>query len=254
MKPSSTPSDAIAAIMQSRSQSLTAIVYDELERRILKGEIKAGDRFNEQSLANALGVSRGPVREARRSLEKAGLVVSSPGRGTFVRQIDQTELAENYDLRALLTGFACSRLAESGGARQRAALVALVERMDAAIDAEDETTYYALNIEFHNLLMRYAKHSAAERIYQDLIKESHLSRQLSLARTPKMKESNAEHAEMVAAITARDIERARIAGETHVINGKKRWQDALALAAELEAPVTGGPRRTGARAKRGKKA
>ena len=65
----STP-DAITAIMHSRSQSLTAIVYDELERRILKGEIKAGDRFNEQSLANALGVSRGPVREARRSLEK----------------------------------------------------------------------------------------------------------------------------------------------------------------------------------------
>ena len=236
MKTSTNSPDAITAIMHSRSQSLTAIVYDELERRILKGEIKAGDRFNEQSLANALGVSRGPVREARRSLEKAGLVVSSPGRGTFVRLIDPEELAENYDLRAMLTGFACARLAEASTTRQRAALSAFVERMDAAIAAEDETTYYALNVEFHAALMAHAKHRAAERIYHDLVKESHLSRQMSLARTPKMKELNAEHAEMMQAIAAKDAERARIAGEAHVLRGKRRWRDALSLAANEETP------------------
>ena len=235
MKTPSNPPDAIAAIMLSRTQSLTAIVCDEIERRILKGEMKAGERFNEQSLANALGVSRGPVREARRFLEKAGLVVSSPGRGTFVRKIDQAELAENYDLRALLTGFACVRIAEAGTVRQKNALAALVARMETAIDGEDETTYYALNVEFHSLLMMHAKHKAAERIYQDLVKESHLSRQMSLARTPKMKESNAEHAEMVQAIIARDTERARIAGETHVLSGKRRWLDALSLGSSNDA-------------------
>ena len=240
MKTPSTQPDAIAAIMLSRSQSLTAIVCDEIERRILKGEMKAGERFNEQSLANALGVSRGPVREARRFLEKAGLVVSSPGRGTFVRRINQTELAENYDLRALLTGFACVRIAEAGTTRHKNALAALVGRMETAINAEDETTYYALNVEFHNLLMVHAKHKAAERIYQDLIKESHLSRQMSLARKPKMKESNAEHAEMVEAIIARDTERARIAGERHVQNGKQRWLDALSLAQSDDAFATEG--------------
>jgi DNA-binding GntR family transcriptional regulator len=244
MKQTSAPPDATTAIMHSRSQSLTAIVYDELERRILKGEIKAGDRFNEQSLASALGVSRGPVREARRSLEKAGLVVSSPGRGTFVRQIEPVELAENYDLRALLTGFACAKIAESGTARQKASLAAFVERMKTAIDAEDETTYYALNIEFHRVLMEHARHSAAERIYQDLVKESHLSRQMSLARTPKMKESNAEHAEIVAAIVAKDVERARIAGEKHVLNGKLRWLEAVSLAGGAEDAADGRGRRT----------
>ncbi|HEY7645324.1 MAG TPA: GntR family transcriptional regulator [Hyphomicrobiales bacterium] len=243
MKTSTNSPDAITAIMHSRSQSLTAIVYDELERRILKGEIKAGDRFNEQSLANALGVSRGPVREARRSLEKAGLVVSSPGRGTFVRQIDPAELAENYDLRAMLTGFACARLAEASTTRQRAALSAFVERMDAAIAAEDETTYYALNVEFHAALMAHAKHRAAERIYQDLVKESHLSRQMSLARPPKMRESNAEHAEMLQAIAVKDVERARRAGEAHVLNGKVRWRDAVSLAANEEAPRAGDRRK-----------
>lgn len=238
--------------MLSRSQSLTAIVCDELERRILKGEMKAGDRFNEQSLANALGVSRGPVREARRFLEKAGLVVSSPGRGTFVRKIDQTELAENYDLRALLTGFACARIAEAGTVRDRAALAALVERMDTAISVENELKYYALNVEFHSALMALAKHNAAERIYQDLVKESHLSRQMSLARTPKMRESNAEHAEMVAAIKSRDAERARIAGETHVMIGKQRWLDALALAASDDTSAAEG--RSAAPGSRGKPA
>jgi DNA-binding GntR family transcriptional regulator len=199
--------------------------------------MKAGDRFNEQSLANSLGVSRGPVREARRFLEKAGLVVSSPGSGTFIRKIDQTELAENYDLRALLTGLACARIAEAGTARHRAALAALVERMDAAIDAENELKYYALNVEFHSVLMTLAKHKAAERIYQDLVKESHLARQMSLAPMPKMKESNAEHAEMVRAIKAGDTERARIAGEMHVLTGKRRWLDALAASHDASAAV-----------------
>lgn len=256
MKTSTNSPDAITAIMHSRSQSLTAIVYDELERRILKGEIKAGDRFNEQSLANALGVSRGPVREARRSLEKAGLVVSNPGRGTFVRQIENAELAENYDLRAMLTGFACARLAQASTARQRAALSAFVERMDAAIAAEDETTYYALNVEFHAALMAHAKHRAAERIYHDLVKESHLSRQMSLARTPKMRESNAEHAEMMNAIAARDVERAQIAGEMHVLTGKRRWLDALSLATAGEEPPRGNDRRKapGTRGKPGRQA
>jgi DNA-binding FadR family transcriptional regulator len=83
--------------------------------------------------------------------------------------------------------------------------------------------------------MVHARHKAAERIYQDLVKESHLSRQMSLARTPKMKESNAEHAEMVQAIIARDTERARIAGETHVLNGKRRWLDALSLGSSNDA-------------------
>jgi DNA-binding GntR family transcriptional regulator len=239
MKTPSNQPDAITAIMLSRSQSLTAIVCDEIERRILKGELKAGDRFNEQSLANALGVSRGPVREARRFLEKAGLVVSAPGRGTFVRKIDQAELAENYDLRALLTGFACARIAEAGTVRQKNALAAFIGRMETAINAEDETTYYALNVEFHAVLMVHARHKAAERVYQDLVKESHLSRQMSLARTPKMQESNAEHAEMVQAIIAKDAERARIAGEAHVLSGKRRWLDALSLAAGDDASAGG---------------
>ena len=64
---------ALAAIELRRTQSLTAIVSKELERMILSGEIKAGERLNEQLLATRLGVSRGPVREATRALERAGL-------------------------------------------------------------------------------------------------------------------------------------------------------------------------------------
>ena len=61
--------DAIAAIAERRSRSLTAIVHDEIERMILDGELKPGERLNEQVLAARLGVSRGPVREAARALD-----------------------------------------------------------------------------------------------------------------------------------------------------------------------------------------
>lgn len=226
MSQSSKPPDAIAAIMQARTQSLTAVVYEELERRILAGELRGGERFNEQSLAHSLGVSRGPVREARRFLEHAGFVVAIPGRGTFVRKLEQSELGEIYDIRALLTGFACARIATSGTSKQATALQRLVRKMDDAIAAPDEARYYALNIEFHDVLMDSAGHKRAAQLYQDHVKETHLSRQMALSQQPRMKESNAEHAAIVEAILAGDSDRARAAGESHVLNGKRRWIEA----------------------------
>src|SRR5690606_34798960 len=202
-------SDAIAAITASRSQSLTKIVYKELEHRILSGEMKAGERLNEQSLAQALGVSRGPIREARRSLEQAGFVVSIPGKGTFVRKVDEAELAENYDIRALLTGFACAMVAKSGSDRDKATLQSLVSQMQEASRAADDKRYYALNVQFHEKLMKIAGHRRAEQIYQAHVKETHLSRHLSLTQRVKMEESNAEHAAILNAIVAGDPEQAR---------------------------------------------
>ena len=67
-------SDAVGAVARRRAGSLTAIVQAEIERMIISGGLETGQRLNEQQLAVQLGVSRGPVREALRALERAGLV------------------------------------------------------------------------------------------------------------------------------------------------------------------------------------
>src|SRR5688572_9776099 len=104
--------DATTAIAFRKTQSLTVIVQGEVERMILSGELKAGERINEQVLASRLGVSRGPIREAARALEHAGLLTAVVNQGVFVRQITEEEAKEIYEVRAVVFGFVCRRLAD----------------------------------------------------------------------------------------------------------------------------------------------
>ena len=72
-----------------QSNSLTTVVQHEIERAILAGEYAPGSKLIEATLAHKLGVSRGPVREAFRMLEEAGLLRNEKNRGVFVRDIDR---------------------------------------------------------------------------------------------------------------------------------------------------------------------
>jgi DNA-binding GntR family transcriptional regulator len=216
-------SDAAAAIALRRTRSLTGIVQRELERMILSGELAAGERLNEQLLAARLGVSRGPIREATRALERAGLVSAIVNHGVFVREIDLQEAKEIYDVRAVVFGFACARVARIGTEEQKAELAGLVRHMDDAVARADKGAYYKLNLSFHDAVMACADHRRASQVYDSLIKETHLLRQRALDSVPAMRESNAEHAAIVAAIRDSDGERARVLGEQHALGGKRRW-------------------------------
>lgn len=220
-------SAAAEAILSRRSQSLTGIVQRELERLILSGEIAAGERLNEQRLAARLGVSRGPVREATRALESAGLVTVVANQGVFVRQIGAEEAAELYDMRAVVFGFACGLLAGKAAQEQIAALRRLIAEMDAAIAVPDPSRYYRLNLQFHDTVLAFAGHARAVQIYESLVKEAHLCRQRSLQPVASMRESNEEHRRMVEAIAAGDAEAARRAAEEHHYGGRRRWQATL---------------------------
>jgi len=221
-------SDAVGAIATRRSSSLTGIVQREVERMIAAGDLEAGQRINEKHLATRLGVSRGPIREALRALERAGLVQSIVNVGTFVRQVGLEEASEMYDMRAVVFGFACARVAEQATAEEKEALTALVKEMDLAIIAANSTDYYQLNLRFHDLIMEYSAHKRAGQIYEALVREGHLFRQRSLQPVASMLESNSEHAAMLAGILIGDPAAARQAAEDHHQGGKRRWLATLA--------------------------
>jgi len=209
-----------------RAEGLSARVYQEIERMIVSGELEPGGRLNEYSLAEQLAVSRGPVREATRALVEAGLLISIPARGVFVREMSDVEIGENYDVRALLTGLMCARAAERRTVKQVRELDDLVRGMDAAIGAGEIPKYYQINLEFHDLVGRIANHGCAHRLYDDLIRETHsLRRSLS---SPG--ETNSEHRAIVDAIRRQDGEAARALGEEHVLHGKRRWLASLEAA------------------------
>ena len=109
-RPLETINDELAFI---RTESLATVVQRELERMILTGDIPAGERINENMLAGKLSISRGPIREALRKLEQAGLVESLVNRGMFVRKISLDEALNLYEIRAVLAEHAGEKAIQS---------------------------------------------------------------------------------------------------------------------------------------------
>jgi len=210
-----------------RSETLTERVAGAIQEMLISGALSPGERLNEAALADKLAVSRGPVREATRALAGAGLLTVIPGRGVFVREMSNKEIAETYDVRALLTGFICSSAAGRRTESDIDELITLIEEMELADREGRITDYYQINIAFHDAIARIANHGCANRIYNeihtDLIRGMHnLRRSLAVP-----KQTNTQHRQIVDAIRLGDIELARRCGEEHVISGKERWKASL---------------------------
>jgi DNA-binding GntR family transcriptional regulator len=220
-------SEAIGAVASRRASSLTAIVQSELERMIISGDLASGQRLNEQHLAVQLRVSRGPIREALRALERAGLVTGVANLGMFVRQVGVDEAVEMYEIRAVIFGFACLRLAGKMTSGQRDTLRGCIADMDEAIMQENAPEYFRRDLRFHELVMEYAGHFRASQMYESLIKEGRLCRQRALLPVAAMRESNVEHRKIVDGLLIGDGQAARAAAEEHHFRGKSRWLASL---------------------------
>jgi DNA-binding GntR family transcriptional regulator len=214
------PAETALALKIRRTESLASLVRKELERMIVSGELKGGDRLNENALAERLGVSRGPIREACRGLEQTGLVEVIVNRGTFVRQIDLRTALGIYDVRSALFGLAGRILAASASPALLAQLGRLVDAMDKA--STDIDAYYPLNVEYHATLVDACGNPHLSATYRNLAKELHLFRRRGLVPRESMKASNREHRAILEAIAARDAQRAQVLMETHILAGKAR--------------------------------
>ena len=214
-----------------RTQSLAQAIRQEIERMILGGELKAGDKVNESRLAKRLSVSRGPIREALRSLEHSGLAEVVVNRGVFVRELSRQEALDVYDIRASLAGLAARTLAERITSEQVAVLTALVERMEQVCDFD---AYYPLNLEFHARIMAFSGNARLAALYQGCVNELHLFRRQSLVQGGGLQVSNREHRGVLEALRTGDAERAARLMERHIRAGKQRFLNALGAAEAAE--------------------
>jgi phosphonate utilization transcriptional regulator len=205
-----------------RSSSLTSVVQQEIERRILAGELPPGAKLIEAALAAELGVSRGPVREAFRRLETAGLLRQEKHRGVFVRDVPLAEAMDIYDLRAMIDEAVGRRLASAITPEQLKAVRALVEAMEKAVKSGDADAYHLLNLEFHDALVEAAGNRKLFELYRRLINELGLFRRLNLADAKALPLSVADHRAIVKAIASGDPEAAARAMRDHVLGSKER--------------------------------
>ena len=219
---SSAPSSIHPTIAQLQSNSLTMLVQQEIERAILAGEYGPGSKLNEAALALKLGVSRGPVREAFRMLDEAGLVRTEKNRGVFVRNIPIDEAVEIFELRAAMEELVGRRLAQHMSAAQRADAEALVDAMEDAVQANDAHHYHLLNLQFHDRLVDMAGNRKLTSIYRKLIKEISLFRRLNLADERMLPASAQAHWEIMKAIASGQPEVAGRAMFEHAMDSKLR--------------------------------
>lgn len=213
-----------------RTVSLTRALERQLMKLISEGELAPGERLNENQLAARFGTSRGPLREATRSLEAKGFVESIRNRGVFVRQLSVDEALEIYDVRAALFGLAGRLVSQRMTDALLARLTDLLDRMEAVAKGGDFDSYYPLNLEFHHTIVEASGNATLVGEYQRFVKKMHLFRAKSLVQGGGLAVSNREHAEMVAALASGDAERAFATHFRHVERAKHR------LLAAIETP------------------
>lgn len=207
-----------------RSASLSSAAQQEIERMILDGEIAAGTKLTEAWLSERLGVSRGPIREAFRMLEEAGLVRQEKNRGVFVREIPLEEALEIYDLRAVMDELVGRRLAETITPEQMKTMKGLVDRLEAAARAGDADAYHLANLQFHDTLVTFAGNRKLADVYRRLVRELALFRRRNLADEAVLPHSAAEHRAILKAIGSGNAEQAGRVMYDHVMESRERAQ------------------------------
>lgn len=201
---------------------MTSIAAEAIEQMIVNGDLVAGDRINESVLAEDLGISRGPIREACRSLEQAGLLSSQTNRGMYVREMSLDEARELYELRGAIAALVGELIVKRGKDKDIQALVSLVGRMQEAADGQDAESYYKLNLQFHDLLVAASGNGSLSLTYHRIVNQLHLLRRRGLVQEGNLQVSNQEHRAITDALVARDAPAAAAAMKAHVANGLSR--------------------------------
>jgi phosphonate utilization transcriptional regulator len=226
------PTDASMAIEMLREHSLATLAQQELERRIISGEIAAGTKLNEVEVAATLGVSRGPVREAFSALSQAGLVRVEKNRGVFVRQVSLEEANEFYEVRAALEGLIGKLAARRISIDEIEQLRAVVKRMHQTQKGRRADEYFVLNVEFHDVLARAARNNALLAHYRGVVNQLDLYRRATITHgVENIPLSTQEHEAIVDAVAARDEQRAEALLTEHVLISRARLHAALGTAA-----------------------
>lgn len=222
--------NATSALAFLQSSSLPMLMQEEIERLIMLGELAVGSRINESELALRFNTSRGPIREALRALEEAGLVRNEKNRGVFVREIGFEEADEIYELREALEEIIGRRVATTIKPAALERLNAMLEPMKSAAQAADLEHYAQLNLQFHEILLENAGSQKLIETYKRLIKELNLFRMRALDSGGGLQVSTEEHREIIAAIASGNPERAGATLRAHVAASRARMHKAFGRA------------------------
>lgn len=187
--------------------------YRRVLEDIRSGLLSPGARLRETELAERLGISRTPVREAIRQLEADGLVIHLPRQGATIRSLDYQEVIELYEMRTVLEGTAARLAARAASDIEIAELAALNAELQATPAGHQNQE---LNRQFHRTLLDAARNRFLVKSMSALQKTLLILGPSTLSDPERAVDAVAEHAAVLAALQARDGNAAEIAMRRHV--------------------------------------
>jgi DNA-binding GntR family transcriptional regulator len=191
-----------------RQKSLAEHIVEDLERKIIDGTLKPGQRLIEQTLCDTFGVSRAPVREAFQMLENQGFVVREPRKGVSVAKATREEAEDIYRIRASLEGLATALAIQKRTPEFLHELKEMHERMILAAERKDIAAYQALNQTFHELIISACQNLRLVHLIKSFDKQT-LRYRMAITNAPGwMEKSTRFHAATIASFETGDAEAA----------------------------------------------
>ena len=200
---------------------LRDVVFNTLRQAILTGELKPGERLMEIHLANKLGVSRTPIREAIHKLELEGLVIMIPRRGAEVAQITEKSMSDVLEVRravdALCVELACDRISDE----ELEALKKACDNFEEAVKTKDVKVIAQADVELHDIIVRATRNQRLVQLINNLSEQMYRYRFEYIKDFSQHDKVIEEHRKIYESMRDKNAEAATEAAKTHIDNQKK---------------------------------
>ena len=201
-------------------KSLGQYVYDTLKQAIVRGELNPGRRVVESRVADALGISRTPVREAIHKLEKEGLLSQNPTGGFFVKGFSRADIEETFGIRSVLESYAARLAAIKHRQEELKLLEEKISEYQRFLDRKDMDELPRINTEFHDLLYALSRSPRLIKMINDLKDQIFRFRHVILKVEEMAKISNNDHRLMIKSIRERDADGVERLVREHILRGQ----------------------------------
>lgn len=205
---------------------LRELVFESIREAIIGGQLPPGERLMEIQLAEEMGVSRTPVREAIRKLELEGLVVMIPRKGAYVSGLSMKDISDVFEIRGALEGLAAELASERITDEELENMERHLVRISEGIEKGDITSVVEIDTDFHSMLYTASRNQRLGQIINNLREQIQRFRQTSLSYPGRMRVALEEHRRIIEAISARDAELARKLAAEHIENAENSWMEA----------------------------